>query len=825
MKTLFFVLLITNFSVFAQIDSLVEELPRPDANWETEFQQRIDLIYGARIPGYTFNPGSGVDDGGKWEWPRFLAKMRYPTSNPTTSTMSGYITSGRSMVNGANVGSFYKPFSCAGYAMYFFNWKDSILKYDPTQIDLVYSDVQSMMYMLMRQDHVFDECCGYNLYGGKEFNSENFHWMMRSAGYLFAHELHGKNINGTVYNMYSFNMSSQGIFLHTGLASPKTSTIYPQNVNVIGYFDGFVKNLTRALYNAGRVEWNSNNYYGHTLNPLMTLYQNADKCNDPNGMVNKKRAKACVDWMMVEAAVRFQDGFQAAADARAKTGSFKPFAGSVYQYTIPYFTDNNHPLTFHNNTWSYVNPGEMEVGFLLNSDYRPPQIVIDIAQRKFDFPVEIQSAKPFYHIDHGQLFNNNGSIKGESPYNAWNGTGKGRRFEFETIWIDKNVTLASAAVGRPDGNQGTYSEQCLWRMAVTGQTYGARMMSGNAGGFGDTDGRSPYHEIGQFRNMMVQMVKHTSAYSNYIWFAIPDSLNQLTTTGESNFWDVQQYKWIGNNLYLNLGNEVYVTLKPYPTPTISVNTSYTESSAHSSLQFKWGANVLGTVVMEVTTGREFSSFDDFVNIAKNLSISSIDVSTTQYTGTSGNTIKMQYTAPIPFTMTPYTYDTPYTNPFSPAGNYPKVWGNGNYIDFQTWDSYKTVYGHDLVNQKWGSGTMTLKSRTDSAKVVIDPATAEASFFINKKSVTTSDKKKLNNEVVNANFEIYPNPVENELIIKSVNQIICFKIYNIFGQLIQTTVGNKEDTYRLNTANLETGIYLLKTTTEDGQIVVRKFVKK
>jgi len=148
-----------------------------------------------------------------------------------------------------------------------------------------------------------------------------------------------------------------------------------------------------------------------------------------------------------------------------------------------------------------------------------------------------------------------------------------------------------------------------------------------------------------------------------------------------------------------------------------------------------------------------------------------------------------------------------------------------YLDFQTWDSYKTVYGHDLLNQKWGSGTMTLKSRTDSAKVVIDPATAEVSFFINKKSVTTSDIKKINLQVADANFEIYPNPVEKELIIKSISPIICFKIYNIFGQLIQTTVGYKDNSLRLPTANLETGIYFLKTTTEDGRTIMRKFVKK
>ncbi|MBV5342113.1 hypothetical protein JZU68_00325, partial [bacterium] len=278
--------------------------------------------------------------------------------------------------------------------------------------------------------------------------------------------------DGSVRNMK--DVDDLRLLIHTGLEDPKTTYVNPVNVNIIDYFDGFVKNLTRALYNAGRVEWNSNNYTGHTLNPLLTLYEGADKCNDPNGAANKKCAQACIDWMMVEMALHYQDGFQAAADSRAKGGSFKPYTGSIFQFSIPYFADDTHYPTFPTSVWSKIDPSDQEVGFMISSSYRPPKIVIDIAQRNFPLPVEIQSAKPFYHIDQGTYFNNNSTIKGEFDYNAWNGTGKGRRFEYETIWLDKNLTMASAAVGRPDGAFGTFSEQCMWRLAVKGQKNGAR---------------------------------------------------------------------------------------------------------------------------------------------------------------------------------------------------------------------------------------------------------------------------------------------------------------------------------------------------------------
>jgi len=734
MKNQLIVTLIFFYScvTYAQIDSTVNALPRPTASWEAGFNKRVTEMWGARIPTYTPNPGSGNTDAGKWEWGKLLSKMAYSSTNSNETTLKAFIAKGRQMVNGGYVGSFYSPFSCAGYAMYYFHWKDSIAKYDPTQLDLIYNDVNAMWYQLMKADHVYDPCCGYNESGGKEFNSENFHWMMRSAGTLFAHELHNKTISGTLNNMQDFDFTYQPITIHTGLEMPATMAIAPPNVNVTDYFDGFVKNLTRALYNAGRVEWNSTNYTGHTLNPLLTLYEGTDKCNDPNGAATKKRAQACIDWMMVEMALHYQDGFQAAADSRAKTGSFKPFAGSIYQYAIPYFSDDAHYPTFPTSVWAKVDPSEMEVGFMLSSSYRPPQIVIDMAQRDFPLPVEIQSAKPFYHIDHGTYFNNDGTVKGEAPYSAWNGTGKGRRFEFETIWLDKNLTMASAAVGRPDGNQGTYSEQCMWRLAVKGQKYGARMLSGNAGNRTTTAGRSPQHEIGQFRNTMMQMVKHADGLYNKIWFAIPDSLNQLTKSGEANFWDVQQYKWVNTDLYLHLGNGVFVAIKPYPAPlTVDVNTAYTESTDHSTLTFTWDANVLGSVLTEVATTNDYADFASFVSTLQTKSILAINASTYQYTSGSKNTIKMEYVAPGSFMMTPFTYDTPFTNPLTPAGSYPKVWGNGNYLDYQTWDSYKTVFGHDLVNQAWGSGVMTLKTAKAASRTTIDPISAEVTYEVNK----------------------------------------------------------------------------------------------
>lgn len=787
---------------FAQTDSIVSQLPRPNVGWEAGYQQRLNLMWGNRIPAYSINPNNGNQDAGKWEWPKLLAKMAWPATNYSSSTMLNFIQTGRNMVNGSNVGSFYSPFSCAGYAMYYFRWKNEITANDPTQVGLIYSDVKNMWHQLMKADHVFDPCCGYNTYGGKEFNSENFHWMMRAAGYLFAHELHNKSINGVTVDMTNLNLSSNGITLHTGLNSPRTKTIYPNNVNAIAYFDGFLKNLTRTLYNAGRVEWNSNNYFGHTFNPLLTIYEGADKCNDPNGAENKKRAQACLDWMMLEAAIHFVDGAQVAADSRAKTGSFRPFTGSYYQYTIPYFTDTNFKLSCSDAYLATKDPTEMEIGFQLSSSYRPPQIMIDIAQRNFSLPVEIQSAKPFYHIDQGRYFNTDGTINGEFPYNAWNGTGKGRKFEFETIWIDKNLTMASAAVGRPDGSKGTYSEQCMWRIGVKGQQAGARILSGNAGTQTTTAGRSPQHEIGQFRNMMMQMIKHSSAVSNKIWFVVPDSLKQLQTTGEANFWDVQKYKWIDNNLYLQLRPDVFLAVKPYPQPVEITKGTSGEAATHSLLTFRWDANQLGCLLFELATDKDYNSFDDFVAAVQSKNITEINSNTLSYTSANNNTIKMEYVDPGSFEMTPYTYDTPSPNPFSPAGSYPKVWGNGEYIDYQTWDSYKTVYGQNIVNQAWGSGVLELNASGNKARITVDPSSADVKYEIEKKNPTTMVQKNESGKTIN----IYPNPFTTDFRVENLQPDAIVQLFNACGkQMHVDVIGDIVHP----AAALNAGIYFLK----------------
>jgi hypothetical protein len=587
--------------------------------------------------------------------------------------------------------------------MYYFTYKDSILKYAPEQIDTIKAtlyDYQEWKY-LTREDHYLDA-----LYpGGKEFNSENFHWMLRTTGHLFSHEFHSEDERNN--HLLSFT---------------DVNGVERTNIDIINYFDGFLNNLTRSLYSSGRVEWNSFNYWAHTVNPLLSLYQGADKCNNPLGEKAKKQAKACLDWMMVEAALHYLDGYHIAADARAKSVYVNNKPGGIGVYTYAFFTDEeNHP-SFGTDYWDTHSPGTHESGFLLSTDYRPPQVIRDIAQRKFQLPVEIQSAKPFYHVDFGDYLG-----MGQPPYYNWKGDNeKSRRFEFETIYMGENFLMSSIAGGRPDGGQGTYSEQAQWEIGVKGNDNGALQITGNAGYAGQTPaGRWPYHEIGQYRNMMVHLTKSPS--TNQFFILIPDANDNIAPSGSGT-----NYEWNGNDLFVDMGNDVYIAFISYAATGHSVNNSTSLGDNHTQVTWNFTANQLGGIIIEVGTASDYTSFVDFVSALNFPAITAVDDTTIEYESVIGNTIKMVYTSPIDYYMVEGTEDTPASNPVT-GGNYPKVWGDGEYIDYLTWDSYKTVYGTPIVNQEWGSGVMDLSNGTKMARIKVDLKTSEVSYFIKDES--------------------------------------------------------------------------------------------
>jgi hypothetical protein len=627
---------------------------RPGNDWDRAMRQRLDPIV---AKGWRTDNGNRDPDVGKWTWSPFLANVYANRNNP--ERMQAQIQStGASFINSRFAGSFEKPFSCPGYSMYYFQFYSML------------PEAQKARAKQMLQSKGFDQTSRTDgkmdpIYDLTEFNSENFNWMSRMAGLQWAYALND---------------------------APRKA-----------FYEEHLDNLTRALFNAGRVEWNSNNYWGHCMNPVIVLATHA-----PTEKI-RAQATAIADWMVFEAAIHYLDGFQVGPDVRAKTNAYKPFAGSVWPYTYLYF-QTGFPTSFSQEA-AKKDFGKSEVGLLAYSTYRPPQVAIDIAQRKFPTPVEIQSAKPFYHLD-----NDN--------YADWQGnTERSRRFEFETLYLERDYTLASLATLRPNGiyafkpggrEQKPFSEQNVWRWGVKGRGNGALQVFGNAGpeggwgnGWDTMAQRQPWEQIGQYHNVIMRLFRNLDR----AWVAIPVEAKTVT--------DAQ------GRLFVDMGHGVYGAFLPYnggglKQEAFPFNAKKNETQTHHRFIWTLNPQALSALVLEVGTQAEHGSFDGFRAAIAKSGFSAPGANQLGYRSSTGNVLGMEHTGVT-------TYKMVNGDVVDPAGKLPRVWRDGKEIDFSSWDSYQVSHGFPLIQQKWGSGTLTARSDDHTLQIQIDPATAQVQY--------------------------------------------------------------------------------------------------
>ncbi|MHC4503378.1 MAG: hypothetical protein ACYTFI_08745 [Planctomycetota bacterium] len=140
-----------------------------------------------------------------------------------------------------------------------------------------------------------------------------------------------------------------------------------------------ILNYTRSLYRLSMGEWDSENYHGHSMAPLVNLY---DFAEDPEV---KMAAKACLDWVFAVGAVKYyRGGFN--GPTKRDYNHAQPFGGSAPNMLWVMFGDCPRA----NEHW------ESDEVHLVTTAYRPPVAVMKLARKEFDRPVEIFAAKPSY---------------------------------------------------------------------------------------------------------------------------------------------------------------------------------------------------------------------------------------------------------------------------------------------------------------------------------------------------------------------------------------------------------------------------------------------
>ncbi|MGC9452919.1 MAG: hypothetical protein ACP5I4_15890, partial [Oceanipulchritudo sp.] len=331
-----------------------DQLIPQDPAWETGYQTRVSQLVNAQT--WPIGNGTGDTDVGKRDWPALLGQMWKVRDND--ASLQSYINNeGMTLVNSTYAGSFYKAFSVPGYNMFYFHFKD----YSPTvglstSQETQAQSINSWAY-LTREDNRMDP-----IYGQTEFNSENFNWMARLGGLQWAFELPDTDLGTYQYNWQA--------------GQPKGMSR--------DYFSNYMDNWTRALFNAGRVEWNAIIYWGYTFNPILTLLEHppVDPADPDYQDKVRQQARAGADWMVLESALHYLDGFTGGPGSRDKNNPYRPFNGSTWEFAYLYFAEDGHMPSYDTATMQ-ANMDRNMVGWFPWSSYRPLNVIKSIAQRDF----------------------------------------------------------------------------------------------------------------------------------------------------------------------------------------------------------------------------------------------------------------------------------------------------------------------------------------------------------------------------------------------------------------------------------------------------------
>jgi hypothetical protein len=134
-----------------------------------------------------------------------------------------------------------------------------------------------------------------------------------------------------------------------------------------------------ALYHVGLGEWDSENYLGHSMAPVTSLY---DFARDAEV---KLAAKAILDFMHAIGAVKYHRGAFHGPTKR-DYNHVQPFGGSAAVMLWVHFGDSPQQPQH----W------ESDEVHLITSAYRPPPAVVMLARGHYAKPVELFASKPPY---------------------------------------------------------------------------------------------------------------------------------------------------------------------------------------------------------------------------------------------------------------------------------------------------------------------------------------------------------------------------------------------------------------------------------------------
>ena len=115
-----------------------------------------------------------------------------------------------------------------------------------------------------------------------------------------------------------------------------------------------------------------------------------------------------------------------------------------------------------------------------------------------------------------------------------------------------------------------------------------------------------------------------------------------------------------------------------------------------------------------------------------------------------------------------------------------------------------------------SGIITVSSLADGAHTILKGSGSNYLFYMSTAYNSTGL-----NDAQSIQATIYPNPVEDLMVIKTEATIVKSEVYNLTGEMVRNQSG---DVKEMDISKLPTGVYLICVQTKDGNFR-QKFVKK
>jgi len=361
----------------------------------------------------------------------------------------------------------------------------------------------------------------------------------------------------------------------------------------------------RSLYRVGMGEWDSENYHGHSLSPLLNIFDFAKDADV------KAAAKASLDYLCAIGAVKYYRGAFTGPSNRDYNHP-QPFGGSAAAMLWLYFGDSPTAC-------SHFESDEVHV---VTSGYRPPAAVVHLARKNFDRPAEIFSSKPAY------IASTTGDLKSPPEY-------------YETHHFGKTYQMGSLAGGTSVGTSAVNG----FKIAAFDSKAGAAVIQAVPGPDPLSVGSAKYaagkvsgaNRIGQYRNLAVWLVE--GGESPWVW-TFPDSIGVEVERGVT-FLKAER-TWIALHP-LNLSE---LKLDADLTKAVIEPAKKNEAwPGHRVLSAKGkGGKFCGVAVEigEAPDHKDYSAFKKAVLAKGAVDAAAIDEGTVSFTGTDGKSVKLRF---------------------------------------------------------------------------------------------------------------------------------------------------------------------------------------